>query len=90
MIRDLIHGAAPLPWKAVRSRGRWTKVICADGMSMEDATFLESDGIMLGVMQAMAPEFLDYVEKASEKGGAEAKALIARFWQEVADLKAGP
>lgn len=89
-IRDHLDSAAPLPWKAVRSARRWTKVVAADGTSFEDMDFLASHGIMLGVLQAMVPELVDYVERAADKGGKEAQELIRAFWAEVERLKDFP
>lgn len=82
MILPLISDAIPTPWRAERTydaQGWAHEVKSAEGKSHEAYEIDRKQGALLACLQAVAPECLDYVLRASDKGGREAQDIAGRF-----------
>lgn len=82
MILPSISEAVPTPWRAQRiydAQGWGHEVLSREGKRHDAYEIDRKQGALLACTAAMAPECLDYVLRAAEKGGKEALELQARF-----------
>jgi len=82
VILPLINEVIPAPWKAQRiydTQGWGHEVLSSEGKRHDAYMIDRAQGALLACTAAMAPECLDYVLRAAEKGGREALELQGRF-----------
>lgn len=80
--RHSIGESIPLPWSVRRvndGEGWGHVVLSADAKEHDRYQVPREVGASLASLQAVAPEAIDYVYRAAEKGGSEAKAIVARY-----------
>lgn len=90
-VKAIIGEAIPLPWRPQRiydEKGWGHEVLSADGQAHDRYKVTKEEGALLAAVQAIAPEAVDYVLRAAEKGGAEAVALAQRFHRSIVHIEA--
>lgn len=82
----------PLPWTPVRifENGWAFTVFAADGKNIAEREVWEDDAALMATVHAFAPVALQYVMGAAEKGGVEAKAILAAFAKARASVNKTP
>lgn len=90
--RFLDRVGAPMPWGlgTIWSRGEECHAVADKTGRKLDLRLWdnEADARRMTALTAIAPEAMDYVERAAAKGGLEAKAILDRF-EAMASTRAG-